>query len=170
MKNESIELLHEMIKQAKNRAAKELGKYKNRLQELYNKQFDDWKELQDALKALEASEKYGTNEYGEIYAWVRFDEEVSEDEKEYLDTYVQEHGFSIDFKNEALMSFQGECIGIDEDGDVFDGRKCIIERREYKTDDERNELIEKYMERTGCFPGVFEISRYGDVRLVRTQK
>ena len=139
------------------------------------KLFSADKELKAALAAVEFNSKqqFGLDENGDLYAWARYvPKQEYRDNKailSLLEDYIDNEGYRFDIKNDALINFQGECITINEDGDVFDASKCIIERSDYSTEAERNALIEAHMEQTGCYPGVFKVSRYGNVQLVNTQ-
>ena len=55
----------------------------------------------------------------------------------------------------------------------MDAGEIIIDGDEYTEDGEvdevkRNELIEAYMEKTGCFPGVLSDDDHGNLFLVNT--
>ena len=68
------------------------------------------------------------------------------------------------------MTSQGPSIIINHEGDILDedSGQWIVSKSDYETKDERNKLIEKYMESKGYFPGVFFIDYYGNVKHVNT--
>ena len=137
------------------------------------------KELAKMEKALDSSKEL-TEREGDDWPsrWVRTDFskliDVDNDlEKEMLKDYLQEN-FSIDadFENDAVSTSLGPCLIVNEDGDVLDqdSSKWIIKRSDYTTKEERNELIEKYMETSGYFPSVVSYGRYGVQGYISTQK
>lgn len=176
----TIEQLFSEIEQLKSNNSKLVGAIQTKLQVELNTVFADWQALRLALVELESTKNFGLDEYSEIYGWVRLDElnEVPENQREYLESYVSENFFvQVDFEHGALKQSQGEYIAINDDGDVYEGPhgKFFIAVKDY-TDDQgeidltlRNQLIENYMEKTGHFPGVFEIDRYGNIELINTQ-
>ena len=149
-----------------------------KLQTAYNKVFDKDKDLQKSIVDVQDSREYTWNEFSEICSWLRFFAKDYEECQEYLKTYLREgYYIEIDFQADALMYSQGHTIVINEDGDVLDqdGDKWFIKKDDYRDEngeldiEKRNELIEAYMENTGCFPGVFSSDRYGNVFYVNTQ-
>lgn len=158
-----------------------VAKLQTALQQEYNKIFDDSAKLKKALADAENASMYQLNENGEVESWWRYHDLSDYSEcKEYFENWVSEYGFRVDWDNECLLLGQGESIFIQDDtrrdNGVWLNGKCIIDESEYKSEDgevneeKRNELIEKYMERTGYFPGVFRVTQYGDVFPVKTQK
>jgi hypothetical protein len=153
---------------------------KQELQLAWNKVFDDMSVLRDAITKVEASNEYTWESRGEdICSWIRFDTKSFDDCAEYLKEYLRnEHYVEIDFENDALLYSMGPSIIINEDGDVLDqdGDKWFINKDDYRDEDsgdlnegKRNELIEAYMEKTGCYPGVFRTDRHGNVFAVSTK-
>jgi len=144
------------------------------LQNEYDKLFKKDKELQADIKALEVSKEYTTNQIGEVCQWVRTKSNLDKysDIKEFLLTYLSEQHaiFDVDFKNQVFMTSQGPSIIINHEGDILDedSGQWIVSKSDYETKDERNKLIEKYMESKGYFPGVFFIDYYGNVKHVNT--
>jgi hypothetical protein len=159
------------------------------IQLILNKKFDANKTLQKAINKLNKDpEGYMYNEEHDIDAWVRFSTKDLEKNdvpyfQAYLDDTAEKHGCSyyFDGKNDLLLSGQGfdnyviqsgYCRG---DHGVWQGHKLVIEASEYTEDrqvnvSKRNQLIEAHMEKTGCFPGVFEMSTdYNDLKFVNTQ-
>lgn len=143
------------------------------IQKELNTTYRDWKELQDAVSKLsnQVGVEYCTNEYGDVEAWTRFYPlaDVPRREREFLETYLGTVVGSVfvDWENDTLT----QCVGGDEilirednwphGGGVYQSGKQIIAEADYTDDDGdvnedlRNELIEKHMERTGYFPGVY---------------
>lgn len=153
-----------------------IAKLEAQLRKEWAKVFDKDMDIQADLKAIETSTEYGSNECG-VYSWTRMKTEISRyielEAIDFLKEYFSEHGYELDVENEALLNAQGDYIGINEEGDVWyedAGTEWIVKRREYETADERNELIEAWMQRNGVFPGVFKFDRYGNPTLVNTQK
>ena len=150
----------------------------NQLQAEYNKVFDKNTEIKKAIAEVQNSQEYCWNDFEEICQWSRFYAKDFKDCQEYLKTYLREyHCIDIDFKNDALLYSTGFNIIINDDGDILeqDSGKWIIKKDDYRDDDghldenKRNELIEKHMEKTGCFPSVFRCDRYGNVFLEDTR-
>ena len=136
-------------------------------------QWDDWKALKDTLIKLDDSTEYGSDEGG-IYRWVRFDvSDVAERERPYFDDYMLDRDGCVhaDYENGALVTQEGPSIIVNDDGDVLDedSGKWIIHRRDYKGEEHRAHLIEQWMDKSGYFPGVFEMDRYGNVGTVDTK-
>ena len=148
------------------------------LQKEWNKVFEQLPQLTDTVSMVENSRDYCWDMHGEIVSWLRFYPKEFLDCKEYFKVYMREnHCIEVDFQNDALMYSQGPCIVINNDGDVLDqdGDKWFIKKNDYLDEEtgkfdisKRNELIEAYMEKTGCFPGVFESDYYGNLRTVKT--
>jgi len=151
------------------------------LQKEYNKVFDKDKELQKALNSLECSQEYSGDENG-IYHWFRYSNlnDIPENEKEYFETYVSEKACCyIDWNNDCLKAYEGESLIIQDDtrhdNGVWLEHKLIIPESDYTNEDNevdkkiRNTLIEKYMEKTGYFPGVFRVDQHGNIFPVNTQ-
>lgn len=149
---------------------------KDQIQTHLNARFDDWKALQEGIKAATECDgvAYQSNEYGEAEAWLRCDalSDVAEVEREYLENYVAEHCIHINWEHDCLsVSLGGDEILINDSGrkhdrGVYQSGKQIIEESDYTDENEevdetkRNILIERHMEATGCFPGVFRTSEH----------
>lgn len=145
--------------------------------------------IEDAQLKLESS-KYLTcveNDHEFFHQYIRFDfsdiiDTDSDLQKELLVSFLEQNDFFMqpDFKNDCLTMSIGPCIVIDQDsGDVYDqdaGKTILYGRRrslsyDYETESERNEKIEKYMEKTGYFPSVVLVDRYGSpIRYVNTKE
>lgn len=169
----NLDRLFKSIEAANDKTKLETGKIADEIQRLLNVQYSDWTDFQKALSQLENHEnvEYCTDECGDATAYIRFCElaNVPEQEREFFEVYLSENHFAyVDWDCETLTSFLGsDEIFIVDDGrthdcGVYQNGKQIIAESEY-TDEEndvnetkRNELIEAHMERTGCFPRVYE--------------
>lgn len=141
-----------------------------------------FKLLEDALSKLESSKDLTTVEYDHefMYQYIRFDfsdiiDVDSKLERELLVRFLEENDFFMipDFENSVLTMSIGPVIVIDHDGDVYDqdSNKVILKKHDYETTEERNEKIEEYMEKTGCFPSVVALDYYGrPIGYVKTTK
>ena len=180
--NKEIETLNEMIKQAEMRNSALVEGYKKLLLGYWTKIFDNDKQLQkDAENAQNASE-YGADETG-IYSWYRVKTNLEDFAgcRDFLENWLSDnYCLTIDWENDCFVSWQGDdnlMIQDDtrRDNGVWQSGKLVIDETEYKDEDgeidieKRNSLIEEHMEKTGCFPGVFRITQYGDVFHVNTQ-
>lgn len=161
--------MNDKIKELK----KELEEIKNKITKEFEKEFDKIEEIKQWATLVENANDYMYNEFGEISQWVRC--ESVDKFKEYkveLNNYLSENDyfFYIDFENSCLIS-QGrpDEIVINHEGHVFLEHNVIIDKSEYETEEERNTLIENYMESTGCFPGVFYQDYYGNLEIVNTK-
>ena len=161
----------EQLKDQIARLDAEKSELKQEIQKLYNAQFDDWKELHELITACsECHEEHGQyhyNEYGDVDFSVSLDSlDLDAETLEYLSEYLFDH--FVDEKNLTLSNSQGDCIVVNDRGDVFDGHECIIQKSEYQSELKRNHLIGSHMEKTGCFPGVFESDRNGYLTPIST--
>ena len=155
---------------------------KEKLQLAYNEVFKEVVSLNEALDKLSNSHKFSWDNCGEIVQWTRYNG-LSDfaDCREYFETYLSEFHFTnVDWKNDCLTQSIGpDYISVQDDtrGDngVWCNGKRVIDETEYKDDggevDEtkRNQLIEAYMEKTGCFPGVFRTDSHGNIFPVNTK-
>lgn len=145
--------------------------------------------IEEAQGELESSKDLTFVENDEFFhQYVRFDfsgiiDTDSDLQKELLVSFLEQNDFFMqpDFKNDCLTMNIGPCIVIYQDsGDVYDQDegKTILKgynprtgEADYKTESERNEKIEKYMEKTGCFPPVVLVDSYWHpVRYVNTKE
>jgi hypothetical protein len=167
-----------------NNSKQDTSKIVEQLQLEYNKKFKRNESLNKAIDELNKSNKYSTDEQGEIVQWIGFDFGDFKDCMDYLTEYLSEYHFIItDFKNDNLYMRLGPNIIINEDYDVYDqdSGKVIVKKLEYYDSDsdynpedpeselKRNELIEAWMQKTGYFPEVFKVDRYNNVFHVNTQ-
>lgn len=156
----------------------------SKIQALLDDQYKGWKALQDILNKLESYEsvEYFGDEYGDIYSFIRFPDvlDVPEQERDYFEAYLADRGVSVNYENEYLAQcLGGEEIVIQDDhgraNGIYQGHNLIIDEIEYLDDNgdvdvtKRNALIESHMEKTGWFPGVFCVTRSGDICPVKTQ-
>lgn len=171
--NKTIERLNAQLAKVSSNAAD----IEIQLQTAWDKVFNKNKALKKAIQEVESSNEYAWNKYGEIVSWIRFDHADFDKCREYLKTWLREnHYVEVDFANDALMYAVGTSIVINDDGDVYDqdGDKFFIKKNDYRDEngeldiEKRNELIEAYMEKTGCYPGVFSSDRHGNVFSIST--
>lgn len=172
--NRTIKALNKKLLSSAEKAAE----IETKLQAAWDKVFEKNAEINKAIVGVQASQEYTWDNYGEISQYIRFYANDFKECREYLKTYLREsHYMEIDFQADTLSYWQGFSIVINDDGDVYDqdGDKFFLKKSDYRNEDgdldieRRNELIEAYMEKTGCFPGVFSIDRYGNVFCVNTQ-
>jgi hypothetical protein len=156
---------------------------KTEIQKELNKIFNKNKEIKKSIKDLESGSCIDyLGEVDGIYSYIKCYElsEIKPEYREYLKNYLSDYGITIDFKNECLLNYLGDDNIIIQDdtrhdNGVWQGNKIIIAESEYKDDsrevDEslRNQLIEKHMEKTGYFPGVFRIDYYGNIFPINTK-
>jgi hypothetical protein len=143
-------------------------------------------EVQERLgqlkKGLNAEKMFfGVNQFGDAGQCIKcvaFPKQENEDDLRLLEEALKELAseelcaYMEDGNHNELYFHVAdmEAIIINEDGDIFSGNRCIISKGEYENTNERNQLIENYMEKSGCFPGVFRSDRYGYLRAIDTQK
>ena len=160
--------------------AEDASEIETQLQAEWNEVFEDMTQLRDAVTKLESSNDYCRNSYGEICSWVRFDTSDFKDCQAFLKDYMRESFCAeVDFENDSLTMNHGDDTLIiqDEmgrDNGVWQDHKLVIAEIEYKNDDgeidktKRNELIEKHMQKSGYFPGVFRVDCHGNIFPVST--
>ncbi len=173
--NRTIKSLNKQLATLVTKQAKPREKLEEALQAAWNRVFKRDKALQAALKALESSNEYGSDEAG-IYRWTRYTfEDEHKAHSSFLESYLQDACVHADMANDSLVAYEGSSLIINEDGDVYDedSSKHVIEKSEYTVDGDANEgvrniLIESHMENTGHFPGVFRTDRNGNVFSVST--
>lgn len=187
--NQKIEKINSEIKQVLNALKVAESPFKAKIKDLetdrnieYFKIFEKSKMLKQAIDAVESSTQYGIDESGMLYAFKHLDlaglfgkDESTEEALDALSTWLEDSGIYLDREHSALQLFQGDYIGINEDGDVYhdDCGKVhwIVQSGYYDSVEERDELIEKYMQKSGVFPTVVKVDRYGNVTgPVNTQK
>ena len=158
---------------------KKKGEITAELNALYFEKFKDWKALQHALRDIEVSTEYSNTESG-IVTFVRFEAGSLDSYELYaLNEYVGEHGVYLETDMNTIICFQGDCIVVNSEGDVFlsdgVGSKLILRAdsiegekgtEEYRLN--QNAWIEQYMEEEGHFPAVLSEDYYGDLTPIST--
>lgn len=139
--------------------------------ELLEKKLEKNSELKKLVSKLENSRDLTQVNGGEFFhIWTRadFSEFIDTENKfqcELFSDYMAENYDTIvDFKNDCISSCIGPAILINHEGDILDqdSGKWIIEKSDYETEEERNELIEKYMEKTGYYPSIIRCDYHGN--------
>jgi hypothetical protein len=177
--NNNIKTLTEKMNKLRKDQWVQLNDLDGQLQAAWNEVFENDAGLNLSILRLENSREYGADDGG-IYSWTRLslDCEVDSDSLTYLENYLVDQGITLHWDDEAIKSYQGDCLMIYDDTRYENGvwldARCVIDESEYKIDGEvdetkRNELIERYMEKTGYFPGVFHCDRHGNVFFVNTK-
>jgi hypothetical protein len=136
----------------------------------YAKAFKRNATLKTALSALECSTQLTSVPHDEYYhRFVRVDlskvvDLQDADAKNALEEYLEDHSTCVDFEHSALTTCEGPSLIIDDEGDVYDqdSSKIAVKNTEYENTTERNALIEAWMERTGYYPSVIKVDRYGE--------
>lgn len=154
----------------------------SKIQDECDKIFNDSFKLAKVIDNAQSASEFQYNEHGEIESWFRFHEltEYSEFKIEFENWLQDNHCMGVDWVNDCLLYRQGESLIIHDDSrykrdnGVWLNQKCVIEESEYRDEsgevdeNKRNYLIEKYMEKTGYFPGVFRVDQHGNVFHVNT--
>ena len=148
------------------------------LQAEWFKVFEASEEIRDAVSKVEMSNEYQHNTFGEICQYVYCD--LSEFPAEFLREYLRD-AHCVDLDGECLSMSQGDdCLVIQDDtrygrdNGLWQSSKRVIDEVDYKDDDgeideaKRNALIEKHMERTGFYPGVYRVDSNGNIFPVKT--
>ena len=168
--NNKIKQLAKQLQIQKDLMNNKINDIKEKLQKELDAIWKNDSNIKEAIKKLEQSTDFGADECNEIYTWTRFELEPYKKYQEYFENFLMEYyGAYAKFEHDALILFQGECIIINEEGDIFLDDKRIIDAKDYSNETERNELIEKYMNDSGYFPSVLYQGHYGDLSLVNTQ-
>lgn len=162
----------------KNQYTEQKEKIQSRAFELMALKLEKNAELKQAIEKLESSRELTSTEDEYFSRWIRFNasefiDTDSQLEKDALENYLAENFCAyVDFKNDALMTSEGPSIVINDDGDVYDqdSGKFIVNKKDYETDSERNQLIESWMEKQGYFPSVISCDRYGSAFYVNTKE
>lgn len=169
--NKKINKLYDNLQTANITARDVVASAEEKLQLALNEVFDRDNELNDTIKQMDNSSDYIGNEYGEISTWMRFEiPEHYEKYTEQLEHWIEEnYCYRYDKNHECLLNFQGDCIVINHEGDIFLGHECIINNDDYSSREEGCALIEEYMEKSGYFPPVLEANYYGNLSYVNTR-
>ena len=169
--NKNINKLYDRIQTAKATSQKVVASAEEKLQVALNRVFELDADLNETIQQMDNSSDYMSDEYGEISTWLRFEiPKHYEKYTEQLEHWIQEtYCYHYDKQYDALTSFQGECIIVNDEGDIFLGHKCIINNDDYRGRQEGCALIEEYMEKEGYFPPVLHQDRYGNLSVVDTR-
>jgi len=155
----------------------EIEKTENQLKELKEKYFsiiDDITAVKNIVLELEKSTDIARDNCdGWPCSYIFVPDDIKENDLfEYIKEYLAEyHG--IFTENDSFILSHGPSIIIQDDGTVWDqdAYKIIIEKNEYSNEKELFEMIENYMKKTGCFPGVYTSDYYGEISgFINTQK
>lgn len=147
------------------------------LQTAWNEVFKDLTVIKDAVSLLEQSKEYVWDKHGEIVTWVRFDLKPFANNRSYFASYMREEYYvEVDYDSDTLTQSVGTYIIVNDEG-VYDSdsQKTILKPGDYRDEDgktdivARNALIEKYMESSGCYPGVFKSDYYSNLTLIDTR-
>jgi hypothetical protein len=149
------------------------------LQMEYNKQFSDWHELRVRMESLEKYEgiHYSTDEYGELISLIPFEglRDVPTRDQEYLATYLSEHCLYVNWPGRYIYQHHGNDHIVIQDDGVWQYHRLLFTESAYLDPETgevdevlRNKLIERHMDKEGCYPGVFLVSRNGDITPVDT--
>lgn len=159
------------LEKRKKTILKEMENIEIELQKEYNKYFDTDKTIENWVKLLEISKNYVFDEYGDICQWIKIDIlSIYINSSKYLNEYLLEYYYcSLDFENFVLTSSgDNECFIINHEGDIFFNDTCIICKNDYTSEENRNFLIENYMEKIGIYCNVFLSDYYSNLTLIDT--
>lgn len=168
--NQELEALENELTELGKPVMERAKKLKAELVKAYGKKFDENEYLKEKMNAVMNTKELTCVENDDCYSqWERIDfdkviDVESVQERENLETYLEENdGIRADFKNDCLTYGIGQCIVIYDDGDIWDqdSQKRIAKGDEIESDEERNVIIEAWMEKSGCFPSVVAVDRYG---------
>ena len=149
-------------------------------QDLYNKALREFSTMMDSkldvigemIAKLENSRDF-TAENDDILVWTRVDfntiiDEKNEFQRELLSDYLlNTHCIVVNFQHSTIQQFLGRCIIIDEDLNVYDQDGGNFVSKNNSSKDETKKTILKYMEKTGIYPTVVSVDRYGNITLVK---
>lgn len=177
--NKTIKALNKQL----SKSNADISDIETKLQAAWNKVFQDSGVIKAMVSKVENSKDYTHTEYGDIASWAHVDLEDFEDCKPYFESYMRDNGIDVDWTNDAIVLSCGpDNLIIQNDtpyrraNGVWCEGNCVIKESEYTNDDnevdtsKRNKLIESYMEKTGCYPGVFRCDSHGNVFSVNTQE
>jgi len=171
--NQKINSLYKELYNIKAQNRQEEMKLESVIQSEFNILFSQDKELQKALEDVQASSNYGIDESGTVYQWIRFKANIDYN-FHFLNNYLQENYYSEYLsRDECIKHLIGPIdqeIVINDSGDVFCERSCIINKEDYSSISDRNAQIESWMQEKGYYPGVFQQDRDGNISIVNTNK
>lgn len=166
-----FEILQKKIELIKEENSEKISELRSQALRLLEKKLEKNSELKKLVSKLENSKDLSQVEHDEfLHIWTRadFSEFIDTENKfqcELFSDYMSEnYNTIVDFKNECVSTSIGPAILINHEGDILDqdSRKWVIKKTEYETEEERNELIEKYMEKTGYYPSIISCDYYGN--------
>lgn len=184
----SIDSIKADIEHLQSERVAEMLPLENELQAAYDVLFSDLPWIEEAYTRLESSNDYMTDQFdGWPCQWTRVEQlaDIEENARDNFRDYIDNKygAVTIDWTNDVFVMNNGPAIIINDEGDVLDqdSGKWIIKKNDYLVGNDdtgeayyckltRNELIEKYMEKQGYFPGVFNMDRYGNVYPISTTK
>lgn len=163
----------EKLEKQKERYEKLAEDVQSKIQTEFNAKFNKDKYIQELIKTIQNSDQYWTNEMGDIcHGIYNIDLEKYSNNYYELGEYLSdEHFINLDFNPGSTLyeNLGSEEIIIQRDGIVFIGSKLMLNDFDYNSEQERNQLIEEYMEKSGYFPGVF-LDCNGHLTLIDTKK
>lgn len=152
----------------------ELAKGREALQAEWNDIFNDLTSVKAIVQAGENADNYMWDEFGEVDRWAHVDLSPFVEVEEYFEKYLNEfHSLRVDWKNECVLTSEGDCWILSDDGDLTNSRKVLISRDEWKNEDGEPddtklfELIEERMEKEGFYPTVLRSDYYGNLWLYK---
>lgn len=176
----SLNKIKEELESTKAKSQMEVTALKNRARAIFSAELEAKQDIINKMtQALDSTEELTTVRNDEYYhRWIRADfsqliDTDDELQRELLEEYFSDnHCAYVDFENDCLTTAEGPCILINHDGDVLDqdSGKWFISKNDYETVEERNALIEAYMEKSGCFPSVISVDYHGNAVYTSTLK
>lgn len=173
--------IEKQIEMTKNNNSKNLEALLNDAKIIFDKQVKSNKALKKSISEIvskaESSKDLTQTENDEYFnQWCRIDLPL-EIETDFLKNIFREymlenHFVDIDFKNECAVYSIGPAIIINDSGDILDQEsgKWFISKNDYESEAERNELIKKYMEKSGYFPSIIRCDCHGNAFYVNTKE
>lgn len=174
---EQFNKLENKLKQAKSELNVQLSDINDRAIILMRKHLKTKQNLVKEMISSVENSKDLTQSYEYYQQFVRVDfskliDLESDLQKEALsDIFSEGYGLIVDYQNDCLLMDIGPAILINHEGDVLDqdSGKWIISKNDYETEEQRNELIESYMNKSGYFPAIIKIDYHGNANYVNTQ-
>lgn len=167
------------IETRRNNFDQELEALQNEANRVFEKHMQSkLNEVQKIVNAAQESKELTQVECDEFYhTWSRVNfskliDLCNDFQKELLKTYFLEQYFiDLDFENDVASTSIGPAILINNEGDVLDqdSGQWFISKRDYETEEERNKLINEYMDKTGYYPSVIRCDYYGNAYFVNIE-
>jgi len=161
---QALESANQFVSEVSKDARARVSDVETMLQSTWDEAFDANQDLQTALKALDESKALTSVDGDDWYhRWTRYQAPESFD-LEAFKAYLDDRCVYYDPKHHALTTTEGSALIVDDEGHVYDqdAGKVVVKPELYETVAERNALIEAYMQRSGCFPRVIKVNRYGE--------